>query len=81
MATLFFCYGIVGMLVFGTFVWGTMAGSGLRAWIIIGAALAYGMSHQGLRFRLLWLLLGMVSTLRELANRDRAARAAARGAT
>lgn len=76
MATLFFCYGIVGTLVFGMFLWGVMLGSGLRAWIIVGAGLAYGMTHQGLRFRLLWVLLGMVLALRELAQRDRAARRA-----
>jgi len=74
MATLFFCYGIVGVLLFALFLWGTMSGAGLRAWIIVGASFAYGMTHQGLRFRLLWLLLGMVCALRELATRDRIAR-------
>jgi hypothetical protein len=76
MATLFFCYGIVGTLVFGAFLWRVMFGSGLRTWVIVGAGLAYGMTHQGLRFRLLWLLLGMVIALREVARRDRAAVAA-----
>ena len=78
MATLFFCYGVVGVLLFAMFLWGTMSGSGLRAWIIVGASFAYGMTHQGLRFRLLWLLLGMVCSLRELATRDRIARATQR---
>jgi hypothetical protein len=73
-ATLFFCYGIVGTLLFGLFLWGVMTGAGIRAWIIVGTGFAYGMTHQGLRFRLLWLLLGMVSALRELRRRDRAAR-------
>jgi O-antigen ligase len=75
MATLFFCYGIIGTLLFGAFLWSAMSGAGLRAWLVVGAALAYGMTHQGLRFRLLWLLLGMVAALRELASRERAARA------
>ena len=74
MATLFFCYGIVGVLLFLMYLWGTMSGSGIRAWVILGAALAYGMTHQGLRFRLLWLLLAMVAALRELDSRDRIAR-------
>jgi len=78
MATLFFCYGVVGVLLFAMFLWGTMRGSGLRAWIIVGSSFAYGMTHQGLRFRLLWLLLGMVCSLRELATRDRIARATQR---
>jgi fatty acid desaturase len=76
MATLFFCYGVIGTVLFALFLWRTIAGSGLRAWVIVGAGLAYGMTHQGLRFRLLWLLLGMVCTLRELDARDRAARQA-----
>jgi len=78
MATLFFCYGILGTLLFLLFLWGTLRGAGIRAWVIMGAALAYGMTHQGLRFRLLWLLLGMVAALRELDTRDRNARRLAR---
>ncbi len=76
MATLFFCYGIVGVTLFGVFLWGTMAGAEMRAWLIVGAAFAYGMTHQGLRFRMLWLLLGLVCCMRELASRERAARLA-----
>jgi hypothetical protein len=72
-ATLFFCYGIIGTLLFGAFVWGMMSGAGIRAWVIVGASLVYGMTHQGLRFRLVWLLLGMVAAMRVLAIRDRAA--------
>jgi hypothetical protein len=74
MATLFFCYGIVGTTIFVLFLWGTISGSGIRAWIIVGAGLAYGLTHQGLRFRLLWLLLGMVAGLREIAASERAVR-------
>jgi O-antigen ligase len=73
MATLFFCYGVIGTVIFALFLWGTIARTGIRAWIIVGAGLAYGLTHQGLRFRLLWLLLGMVCALRELEARDRAA--------
>ncbi len=78
MATLFFCYGIAGVVLFAMYMWGTMAGAGLRAWVIVGAGFAYGMTHQGLRFRLLWLLLAMVCCLRELETRDRLARLAKR---
>jgi hypothetical protein len=74
MATLFFCYGIVGVVLFSRFMWGAMTRSGLRAWVIVGAGFAYGMTHQGLRFRLLWTLLGMVCALRELETRDGIAR-------
>jgi hypothetical protein len=80
MATLFFCYGAIGTLLFAMYLWGTMRRAGLRAWVIVGSGFAYGMTHQGLRFRLLWLLLGMVCALRELDTRDRVARAAAKAA-
>jgi hypothetical protein len=79
-ATLFFCYGVFGTLLFGVFMWAVMARTGVHAWIIVATGFAYGMTHQGLRFRMLWLLLAMVITLRELANRDRRARLAARKA-
>lgn len=77
MATLFFCYGLVGTMLFVLFARGTMSGAGLRTWIILGAAFAYGVAHQGLRVRLLWLLLAMVCALRDLELRERAARLAA----
>jgi hypothetical protein len=76
MGTLFFCYGIVGSALFGVFLWRTMRRSGMSAWLIVGTGFAYSMTHQGLRFRLLWLLLGMVAALRELETRDRIARLA-----
>ena len=78
LATLFFCYGAIGTVLFGMFLWSTIARTGIRTWIIVGAGLAYGMTHQGLRFRLLWILLAMVCALRELDARDRAAPAARR---
>ena len=81
MATLFFCYGAIGTGLLAMFLWGTMRRTGLRAWVIVGSGFAYGMTHQGLRFRLLWLLLGMVCALRELETRDRAARAAGKAVT
>lgn len=73
-ATLVFCYGVIGTVLFGLFMWAVMARSGLHAWLIVATGFAYGMTHQGLRFRLLWLLLALVITLRELATRERRAR-------
>jgi hypothetical protein len=79
-ATLFFSYGLVGTLLFAAFMWAVMSRAGLQAWIIVATGFAYGMTHQGLRFRMLWLLLALVITLRELAIRERRARLAARRA-
>jgi hypothetical protein len=80
MGTLFFCYGIVGTILFGVFLWRTASGSGLRVWFIVAGVFAYGMTHQGLRFRLVWVLLGMVAALRELAIQDRLAGTAGKAA-
>jgi hypothetical protein len=80
MGTLFFCYGILGTILFCIFLWRTTSGSGLRAWIIVAGVFAYGMTHQGLRFRLVWVLLGMVVALRELAIQDRLLREAGKAA-
>ena len=80
MATLFFCYGVLGTVIFLAFMWRIMWGAGLRAWVVVGAALAYGMTHQGLRFRLMWVMLGMVSALREFTPRPSAAQVPAKEA-
>lgn len=77
MGTLVFCYGVVGVSLFGFFMWRTMKGTGFRAWLIVGTGFAYSMTHQGLRFRLLWVLLGMVAALREVQLRERQAKRAA----
>lgn len=62
--TLIFCYGIMGTLLFGVFLWMILWGSGIRTWIVVGPAFAYGMTHQGLRFTFLWVLLGIAVALR-----------------
>jgi O-antigen ligase len=63
--TLFFSYGIVGTLLFAAFLWTVIRRTGLRTWLLIIPSLAYGMTHQGLRFTLFWVLLAIVVALRE----------------
>lgn len=77
MGTLFFCYGIVGTVLLAVFLLRVMRGSQFHIWLVVGTGFAYSMTHQGLRFRLLWLLLGMVVGLREVFAAERAARLAA----
>lgn len=69
--TLFFCYGLIGTLLFVTFLWRVMKGGGLRSWMLIAPSLAYGMAHQGLRTTMFWVLLALVVTLREQATARR----------
>ncbi len=57
LGTLFFCYGAIGTLLFVLFMWKVLWGNALRTWLVVGAPLAYGMTHQGLRFMLFWVLI------------------------
>lgn len=63
-ATLFFCYGIVGLSLFGAFCWLALRGVGVRILFIALPAFAYGMTHQGLRFTYMWVMFGMVMATR-----------------
>lgn len=63
-ATIFFSYGIVGVILFATFVWFAIRGVTARSFLILMPGFAYGMTHQGLRFILMWVMLGMVMALR-----------------
>jgi hypothetical protein len=76
--TLFFCYGIAGTLLFGLFMLQVVSGTGVRSWVIVASAFAYGMTHQGLRFAWQWVLLGLVIAIGDLERTARRARAAAR---
>ncbi|HEY4240976.1 MAG TPA: hypothetical protein VGM88_14230 [Kofleriaceae bacterium] len=71
MATLFFCYGIVGVSLFAIFLWRVVRRSGVRTWLVVGPGFAYGMTHQGLRVAMLWVLLGMAVCLRNFARQER----------
>ena len=62
--TLFFSYGGVGLILFAVFLWTVLRGSGLRTWIMVAPSLAYGMTHQGLRFTLFWVMLALIVCLR-----------------
>jgi hypothetical protein len=63
-ATLLFSYGIIGLGLFGGFVWLALRNTGARGMVIVIPAFAYGMVHQGLRFTMMWVLIGMVMALK-----------------
>lgn len=62
--TLVFCYGAIGTLLLGMFIWRTVRGAPLRRMLLLMPAVAYGLSHQGLRFTLLWMLLALYVALK-----------------
>jgi hypothetical protein len=61
--TIFFCYGIIGSLLFILFCMRIARGSPFRRLLLLMPAAAYGVTHQGLRFTLLWVLLAMFISL------------------
>jgi hypothetical protein len=58
-AMLLFCYGIVGVVLFGAFLFRLVRGARLRAGMILIPPLMYTFAHQGLRFSLLWVMVAM----------------------
>lgn len=71
--TLFFCYGIVGVFLFGGFIWRVLQGAGFRSSLMLVPAMAYTLAHQGLRFTMLWMLLGIFVAAKHHSKTVRAA--------
>ncbi len=69
--TIFFCYGIVGTLLFLAFLVRLMVGTSLRVISLLLPAAAYGLTHQGLRVTLFWMLLALFLCLKEARLRSR----------
>jgi hypothetical protein len=74
--TVFFCYGIAGSFLFLGFVYQVMRGGRMRHILILLPASAYGLTHQGLRFTLFWVLLALFVALKDFERRPREAVAA-----
>ncbi len=63
--TLFFCYGLVGVTLFASFLLRIIEGTSLRNALLLSPALAYSLAHQGLRFTLFWILIGLFIGLKK----------------
>lgn len=63
--TLFFCYGLVGVVLFASFLLRVIEGTSLRNALLLSPALAYSLAHQGLRFTLFWILIGLFIGLKK----------------
>lgn len=68
--TIFFCYGIIGSILFIRFSWAVVRGGRFRHILILLPAAAYGLTHQGLRFTLLWVLLALFVALKDYERRQ-----------
>lgn len=57
--TLFFCYGIVGVVIFLVFLSRVVEGAPLGSTLILIPTLAYTIAHQGLRSTPVWILFAV----------------------
>jgi hypothetical protein len=57
--TVVFSYGIVGLVLFVTFAWRLIRGAPVMYQLTLLPAFLYAIAHQGLRFSMFWILLGV----------------------
>lgn len=60
LGTLFFSYGIIGTLIFGTLLYLIIKYNKFKTYYPLIGIVIYGLSHNGLRNSLLWMLLAML---------------------
>ena len=75
-ATLLFCYGIVGSSLFAALNWQIVRMGGVLAALALMPPYVFGVTHQGLRFTQLWILLGFLVCLSVESRRESAKQAA-----
>lgn len=63
-ATVLFSYGLVGITLFVWFLARVMKGAPLRATLMLLPTFAHTMSHQGLRFTMLWVMFAIFVALK-----------------
>ncbi len=70
-ANLIFSYGTLGTLLFAVFAWGIIKTGGRRIALLMIPSFAYGLFHNGLRFRPFWLMLGVFAVWTVVARRPK----------
>ena len=78
--TIFFSYGIIGSALFALFCWRVIWRARTRYVLMLLPSIAFGMTHQGLRFTLLWVLLALFISLKDYEQRPAGAMARQRDA-
>jgi hypothetical protein len=64
LGTIFFCYGIVGILIFLAFLLRVVERASLRSMLMLLPTLSYTIAHQGLRSTPVWILFGVFVCLK-----------------
>lgn len=55
-------YGIFGLLLFLLFMYLALKNDRFKSWYIVISVMLYGLTHNGIRNSMLWMLLGLLST-------------------
>jgi hypothetical protein len=76
--TVFFCYGMVGLVLFVGFLYRVAQGAPFRSQLILIPMLIYMVAHQGLRTTSVWIFLAIFVALKHM---DRMRAAATQGRT
>ena len=61
--TILFSYGLIGTAAFAAAIWRLYRLSSHGSFVYVLPPFFYGLTHQGLRFSLLWLLLAVIAVL------------------
>ena len=61
LATIVFSYGAIGSTIFLLMIFQIWTISGMRTIIYLGPPFLYGLTHQGFRFSLLWILFAVLA--------------------
>lgn len=61
LGTLFFSYGVIGSFLFSIILLRLFKHAGISNFLYLAPAFAYGLTHQGLRFSLLWVLFAALA--------------------
>jgi hypothetical protein len=78
--TIFFCYGAIGAMLFLWFAIRLFRGAPFRRMLLLVPVVAFGLSHQGLRSTLVWVLFALYVVLKEPDPAALPARARLQGA-
>jgi len=60
LGTILFSYGLFGLALFGAFVFTIFQRAPILLWVTLASIMAYGITHQHVRFTGFWLYLGLV---------------------
>jgi len=63
-ATILFCYGLPGAILFVLFLYRVVRGANLRAILMLTPVMFYTVAHQGLRFTTFWILMAVFVMLK-----------------